>query len=244
MQHWYWILAGAPTATPGTVAFFVAELRETGDHYLGHPVPQATWLVTVDLATLQQRDTVLAPDPSSELFGWSIATDAHHSYLYSNCFRQFGWSWLGHDPGAELVKVARVPAGHFEQPPEYWNGNSWQRNPREAVPILDRTTTGSTVNPAQVIFTGVDYRLILKADDWWGTTITEYHAHAPFGPWLLDRTIEQPLKCDAQICNTYFASWIPWRSTNREPLWAISHNRWDGRPSPVYRPTVHELAAP
>lgn len=110
--------------------------------------------------------------------------------------------------------------------------------------ILDRGTTGSTVNPAQVIFTGVDFRLILKTDDWWGTTVTEYHAHDPVGPWMLDRVINQPLKCDAQVCNTYFASWIPWRGADREPLWSISHNRWDGRPSPVYRPTVHELGAP
>ena len=94
-HHWFWILSGSPAADGRTIQLFVAEMAELGDHYLAHAEPQATWLVTVDATTLQPVDAELAPDSSTDLYGFSVVSDPGYTYLYSHCHRQFGWSAMG-----------------------------------------------------------------------------------------------------------------------------------------------------
>ena len=63
-----------------------------------------------------------APDPSPSLYGWSIASDRHGTYLFAQCHRQFGFGFLGHDPCTAQVRVARLPRGDLDAIPRYWDG--------------------------------------------------------------------------------------------------------------------------
>ena len=235
-HHWFWILSGSPAAD-GTIQLFVAEMTELGDHYLAHAEPQATWLVTVDATSLQQIEAELAPDSSTDLYGFSVVSDTRYTYLYSHCHRQFGWSAMGPDPCAEYVRLARVPLRHLEAVPQYWMGLGWTDDPLAAVPVVTAAVTASRVNPVQVTFDGWQFQMIVKNDDWWGHTIELFSARTAAGPWKLEALVPEPVKCATHVCNTYFAAWLPWRDPSDALIWSLDHNHWDGVPSADYRPT-------
>ena len=197
--------------------------------YLGKTEPVATWLVTLRSDTLEPVAVALAPDPSAELYGWSVTSDRSHTYLYGHCYRQFGWSAFGHDPCAENVQVARVPLGELSTVPEYWNGVAWNSDRSTAAPVIDAATTGAGVNPAQVMWDGTSFLAIVKEGDWWGTDIVVASSAAPTGPFEVRTRIPQPLRCEPAICNTYFASWLPWRESPTTLTWSLSNNRWERR---------------
>ena len=50
-HHWFWPLGGTIT-DEGTIALFVAEFHERGSRYLSHSEPVATWVATIDPATM------------------------------------------------------------------------------------------------------------------------------------------------------------------------------------------------
>ena len=242
--HWFWPLAGATSADGSVVRVFFAEMVERSARYLGKTEPVATWLVTLRSDTLEPVAVELAPDPSAELYGWSVTSDRSHTYLYGHCYRQFGWSAFGHDPCAENVRVARVPLGELSTVPEYWNGVAWNSDRSTAAPVIGAATTGAGVNPAQVMWDGTAFLAIVKEGDWWGTDIVVASSAAPTGPFEVRTRITQPLRCEPAICNTYFASWLPWRESPTTLPWGLSNNRWDGAFSDVYRPTFHAVPAP
>ena len=64
-----------------------------------------------------------ASNNSDALYGFSVTSDATYTYLYSHCYRQFGWDPLPFiDPPLYThdfdctpnVNVARVPRGRFD----------------------------------------------------------------------------------------------------------------------------------
>ena len=69
------------------------------------------------------------------------------------------------------------------------------------------------VNPTQVMFDGHQFVAVTKEGDWWGNTIYLDVAPTAQGPWHTYWTIAAPTECS--ICNTYFASIVPWRATQR-----------------------------
>lgn len=233
-ERWFWPL-GATLPGDGTVRIFVAEFDEPGPRYLSNAQPVATWLATVDADTLTPIDLEPAPDPSAALYGWSVASDARHTYLYGHCYRQFGFGWLGHDSCAAQVTVART-SHDLTRPLEYWDGARWSRDPAAAAGVAPRRAPDGiarNVNPAQVTRIGDRWVAVTKEGDWWGDRIFVDVADQPTGPFRTATVIDAS-EPDPDL-NNYFAGVVA--TDGGELVIALSHNRWDGRRSDVYRPT-------
>ena len=227
-HHWYWPLAGEMGAD-GLFHLFVAEMRENGPTYLSRTEPLATWKIAIDLATMQVVDRRPAVDSSTALYGFSIASDEAYTYLYAHCHRQFGWSPFPfvsppvyvHDFGCvQKMTVARVPRGRFDVPMEYWDGTAWTPNAATAANIVP---TGRFVSASQFYRTAANkYVAITKVGDWFGGTIEIDVATAPQGPYRTVKTIAVPAPCSD--CNNYFASLLPYGTTNGQWIIGLSNN--------------------
>jgi hypothetical protein len=244
-EHWFWPLAGDMGAD-GMFHLYVAEMRERGPTYLSKTEPVATWRVRIDPNTLQVVDGQPASDPSASLYGWSIVTDGAWSYLYAHCHRQFGWDPFPfsdppvyvHDFGCVRdVRVARVPAGRFDQPLEYWNGSAWTSSKAAAVNIAPR---GRFVSASQYYRVAPNrFVAITKVGDWFGETIEIDVASAPQGPYRTVRTIATGKRCSD--CNTYFPSKLPYDAANGQWIIGLSHNRFGGTDLAYYDPTFFPI---
>jgi hypothetical protein len=241
LERWFWPL-GSTLAADGTLRVFLAEMHERGDTYLTRSEPMATWMATLDPATLALRDLRPAPDRSAALYGWSIASDRHATYLFAQCHRQFGFGFLGHDPCVGEVRVARVRRGALDEAPRYWDGRHWVADATRAVNIAPRTGPDGearAVNPMQITYAHGRWIAVTKEGDWWGSTTYLDRSSRPTGPWTTTARLHPAPLGDPDDVNTYFASIVAvdWRTV----VIGISNNRWDGRPSTTYRPTFSEV---
>jgi hypothetical protein len=152
-DRWFWPLGGG-VGDDGDLHVFVAEVRERSSGYLGHTEPVANWSVSIELNTFAVVDAQPAPNPSNELYGWSVVSQGDHTFLYAHCYRQFGWDlfpfgdppFRAHDWSCGPdVTVARIPRSDFGATPQYWNGSIWTTDPADAVPVIERD--GRSVNP-------------------------------------------------------------------------------------------------
>lgn len=239
-QHWFWPLSG-DMGVDGRFHLFVAEMRENGPAYLSFTEPIATWIVTIDLTTMQIVDRRPAIDASNALYGFSVESDDQYTYLFAHCHRQFGWDAFPFvDPPiyvhdwdcADRMTVARIPKGQFDQPLAYWNGTTWGSDPAAAVNIVpgDRL-----VNASQMYLINGKWVAITKVGDWFGTRIEIDVADRPEGPYQNVRTIATPAKCDG--CNTYFASLVPYPASDGSMLIGISNNVFGPIDLSRYHPT-------
>lgn len=245
-HHWFWPMSSS-IANDGTIRIFMAEMRETGARYLSHVVPQATWIVTVRQSDLAVVDARLAPDPSTSLYGWSITSDRQWTYLYGYCYRQFGFDPIpfttvrSHDLSCSAnVSVGRVRRGHLDEQPSYWNGASWTADPSTAVAVLPRDDR--TINPAQIRWTGKHFVAVTKVGDWFGDTIYIDVAPTAHGPWTTTSALKATPLC--RDCNTYFASFVAWPDNPNTLTIGVSNNRWDGKESRWYHPTLISVPSP
>ena len=241
--RWYWPL-GAELGADGRVHVFAAEMNERGPGYLSRTEPVATVVAIVDPVTLEVRSTARPGDASPSLYGFSIVSDSTWTYLFAHCHRQFGFdayiSVYAHDMAcAPQVTVARVPRGNLLAAPTYWAGNGWRADPAAAVPIMD---TSRMVNASQFTYVNSQWMAITKVGDWWGDRVVVEHSLRPVGPYKVVREWAPPTKC-AVDCNNYFASWIP-STVPGQLVHGLSHNRWDGIATEVYRPTFGTFPAP
>ena len=138
MSHWFWPLGGT-LAADGTFRLFVAEMVERGPRYLSHTEPVATWVVSITLPGLRVTKLRRAPDSSAHLYGWSVVNHGRFTYLFGHCYRQFGWSFVGHHPCAANVTVARVPRGRLNRATDVLE----RRN------LVDPTSSGGDDRPYQ-----------------------------------------------------------------------------------------------
>jgi hypothetical protein len=240
-HRWFWPLA-ATIDGAGDIRVFVAEMVERGGRYLAAAEPVATWLATVDPETLAVVGFAPAPDAGTRLYGWSIASDDEHTYLYGHCYRQFGAGMLGHHDCAGSVTVARVPRGHVDETPTYWDGAGWVTDPAAAVdvaPTAGPDGARRAVNPMQVQHVGARWIAVTKEGDWWGSRIYLDTAPAPTGPWITTAVLPAAPLASAATHNTYFASFGP--TLDGRVVVALSNNRWDGRRTDDYRPTFRSV---
>ena len=164
------------------------------------------------------------------------------TYLFGHCYRQFGWSPVGHHPCAANITVARVPRGHFNRPPTYWDGSTWGTRPRRAVTIAPaRGPSGEarTVNPMQITQVRGCWIAVTKIGDWFGDKLYLDRARSPHGPWTTAAVISAETLGPSSTYNTYFASFIA--GNPAEQVIGLSNNRWDGVRSSAYRPTFRTL---
>jgi hypothetical protein len=248
MRHWFWALGG-DMGVDGRFHLLFAEMVERGPAYLSWTEPVATWNVSINLSDMSIAAYAPASNNSAALYGFSVTSDATYTYLYSHCYRQFGWDPLPlvdpplytHDfDCTPNVNVGRVPRGRFEAPLEYWNGSAWVSDAAAAVPVIPRENR--LVNPTQVVFDGRQFIAVTKEGDWWGNTIYLDIAPSAQGPWRTYWTIPVPTACS--ICNTYFASFVPWRSPNGSLVVGLSRNTYEGILTGLYSPRFFTAPAP
>ena len=87
-------------------------------------------------------DRPAGPEP---LYGYAVASDETHTYLFGNTYQQNltleGGFWDG-PHSATAMWLARVPRGRLDQAPDYWDGSGWVDDRDRAEPIsralLDR----------------------------------------------------------------------------------------------------------
>lgn len=247
--RWYWPL-DAEVGADGNVHVFVADMIEEGPEYLSVTTPVAARRIVLRLPDLAVIANVPAADPSTMLHGWSIVSDADWTYLYGQCHRQFGhggipWVSLGHDASCSArVTVGRVPRGRLWEVPSYWDGRDWQRDRSRAVGVIP-TFVGDrarSINPTQVWFDGDGFVAVTKDADWWGDTIHLDRAPRAQGPWTTYHSFVAPVRND--LCNTYFASFVPWREPDGSLIVGLSNNRWDEPCSVDYRPSFFTVPPP
>ncbi len=249
-RRWFWPLDGE-IGFDGKLWIFMAEMSNsqgTGAN-LG-ALPVRTWLAIVDPVTLQQQYFAPAPDAAAtkQLYGWSIASNDQYSYMYGHCYRQYAHDVDG--PGQfdstcmPSTYVARVPLGHFDMQPEYWDGATWSPDATKAVPILTR----GAANPMSVQFFGDVWVSVTKADDWWGTNIYVDAAPSPQGPWTTVQTI--PTLADRKCsnnCGNYDAFLMPWLDASGKMTIALSNGGeyalWLANGF-LYRPTFYSVPVP
>ncbi len=249
LHHWFWPLDSVVTADGHLAQFMVEMNNPTGRGATGGAVPVRVWIATIDMTDFSVVGLNLAPDSSDRpLYGFSITSDAHFHYLYGNCYRQFadaGWPFAHDTTCGPRTYVARVPLGHPEMTPEYWNGVTWSSMRQHAAPVLTR---GQLANPMQVRRVGDIFVSVTKIDDWWDNTVAIDIARSPQGPWTSVTTMTVPTMC-GEKCNTYFAELLPWTDADGSLLIVISNNAWDMEHDAfaeplLYRPGVLTVPVP
>ena len=247
-RRWFWPLGGG-LGNDGRLHVYVAEVHERGQRYLQNSEPTATWLVSIDVEDFSVHDVRPAPDPSADLYGWSVVSHGEHTYLYAHCYRQFGWApfpfteapAVAHDWSCTaVVTVARIPRGEFDALPEYWNGSTWSSDSSSAVPVIE--TEGRSVNATQVAVLDGRFVAVTKVGDWWGNTIALDTAAAPEGPWHTYGEIE--VEADCARCNTYFASFVPFGQRTDSVMIGLSRNTFDGDDLDRYSPRFLRVPTP
>ena len=236
-SHWFWPLDGE-LGIDGDLWIFVAEMENpAGTGAREGAVPVATWLARIDPSTLSILSFERAPDPSAGLYGWSIVTDGDYSYLYGHCYRQFVPGGVqGTDPSCSpRMFLARVPAGQFDQAPEYFDGLGWSTSPSSAYAVMD----GDRVHAASVQRIGSTYVAVTKRDDWFGDDVLVETAPAPQGPWRSTADYPVPAKCGEEECLTYGTFVLPWLDDEGRLIVLVSNNTWDMHEGSYLDPTKY-----
>ena len=158
LSRWYWPMGGE--LSNGRLQVFWAEMVKDG--YDPHPPdglgwhPVRTWLATYDAGSLARLSFVAAADSSaSPIYGYAVASDATHTYLFGNTFEQNmvreGGFWNG-PHSATYTWLARVPRGRLADAPEYRTADHAALLRRGPVPAtLPRRPVGRGVEGRRVL---------------------------------------------------------------------------------------------
>ena len=173
--------------------------------------PAQTWLATYDAATLERLEFAPAPNSgTAPIYGYAVASDDRHTYLFGNTFdqnldRQGGWSTgpaLGDrdvaGPGAagSARRRAGVPHGGWM---EHRSGGG--------PPISSRFWAE---NPMQPRFLGGQWVAATKEDGFWGGDLLIDVAADPWGPWTTVSRVGADPRAGDPLMNTYHAYLMPW----------------------------------
>ena len=212
LSRWFWPLGGE--TRDGELHVFWAEMSKTADPTVPDGlgwVPVRTWLATYRTSDLARIAFRPAPaSGTSPIYGYAVASDDAHSYLFGNSFdqnlaRQGGyWSC---PCSATVMWLARVPRGQLTAAPEYWTGSGWSGQPSDAQPISRRF---HAENPMQPRFLDGRWVAATKVDGYWGEELAIDVATEPWGPWTT--VIRRPLapRGGDPLMNTYHAHLMPW----------------------------------
>ena len=134
LSRWFWPLGGELVG--GRLQVFWAEMAKTADPSppdgLGW-VPVGTWLATYDAATLARLSFQPAPVSGvAPIYGFAVASDAEHTYLFGNSFDQNLARQGGYNAcpcSATRMYLARVPRGALDAQPEFRTADGWSPDP-------------------------------------------------------------------------------------------------------------------
>jgi hypothetical protein len=249
--RWFWPMGGAIDSDGYLAVFYALFGNITGRGANTGAAADGVWIARIDPTTLQVVSFVPAPnDNGTLLYGWSVETDGAYSYLFANSYDQFNLpDHASPAPGKNFV--ARVPAGHFEREPEYWNGGGWSTDRAAAQPIVDASGASAGASPYSMQPRLIDgtWVSVTKVSDWFGADLAIDTAPAPQGPWTRVRTMALPTKTIDGSTNNYLPHLLPWRSPLGNLVVTVSHNSWVMDPlafanPSLYRPTFFEIEPP
>lgn len=206
--------------------------------------PERVFLGSYDSETLERRSWETPRNNGVlPIYGYAVASDETHTYLFGNTFEQNmfreGGFWNGPHSATRLY-LARVPLGKITEWPEYRTADGWSYAPEDAVPIVERFYAE---NPMQPRYLDGQWVAATAVDGYWGDTLAVDVADHPWGPWS---TIQYgpllPRNADPKM-NTYHAQPLPWRDAFGSVQITVSNNarnmRADAWNSPHrYRPIV------
>ena len=212
LSRWFWPLGGELDG--GRLQVFWAEMAKTADPSppdgLGW-VPVRTWLATYDAGTLARLSFQPAPASGVEpIYGFAVASDAEHTYLFGNSFDQNLARQGGYHAcpcSATRMYLARVPKGALGAQPEFRTADGWSVDPAAAVPIVDRY---HAENPMQPRFLDGRWVSVTKVDGYWGEELAIDVAPAPWGPWTTTTRRRLSPRGSDPLMNTYHAHLLPW----------------------------------
>lgn len=241
LDRWFWPLGGE--ASGGELEVFWVEMHKTGDPRppdgLGW-IPAATWLATYDATTLARRSFRPASAAGvTPVYGYAVASDAEHTYLFGNSFDQNLARQGGYHAcpcSATAVFLARVPRGALHAAPEYRTADGWSADPDAAVPIVDRH---HAENPMQPRFLEGRWVAVTKVDGYWGDDLTVDVAPQPWGPWTTVSRRPLPPRGGDPLMNTYHAHLLP--STGGGLVISVSQNARDMLRDAWARPDRYRL---
>jgi hypothetical protein len=243
VQRWWWPLG---TEVDGSVLKVVwVEMRKDPARPAtasGLPyAPVRTWLGAYRASDLKKLWFRPAADTGVQpIYGYSVASDETHSYLFGNSYLQDWWreGGLWGDHSAVHVYLARVPRGKLEAGPEYWAGWGWSPRRADAAPISSRFWTENPMQPRRI-----DGRWIAvtKEDGFFGDEVLVDVAPAPEGPWTTVERRPVTARGGGDLASTYHAHMAPWRTGAGGLAVVLSNNAWnmprDGYTNPgLYRP--------
>jgi hypothetical protein len=228
VTRWFWPMGGELVGD--RLYVFWAEMHKEDDPPPGDGVgwsPAQTWVATYDAGSLARLSFHPAADPGTEpMYGYAVASDDEHTYLFGNTFDQnlsHTGGFYGGPHTATKMWLARTPLGQPTAAPEYRTATGWSRDPSEAVPYMDR---GIVENPMQPRFVDGIWVSATRLDSYWDLDhrLLIDVASDPWGPWT---TVAQyAVPPDEAVMNTYHAHLMPW-SADGELVVSISQNARD-----------------
>jgi hypothetical protein len=251
VKRWWWALG---TEVDGNVlkVFWVEMRKDPARPPTAEGLPYApvrTWVGAYRTSDLKKLWFRAAANPAVQpIYGYSVASDGTHSYLFGNSYLQDWWReggfWGAHS--AVDVYLARVPRGRLEAVPEYWAGWGWTPSRADAVSISSRFWTE---NPLQPRLIDGRWIAVTKEDGFFGDEILVDVAPAPQGPWTTVQRVPVTARGGGDMASTYHAHLAPWRTSNGGLAVALSNNAWDmpahGYSNPgLYRPQWFAVAWP
>ncbi len=249
---WYWPLGGELNGDRLWV--FWTKMEKDGydpappDGLGWHPV--GTYLASYDRTTLARMSFGPAPNSGAvPLYGFAVASDDTHSYLFGNTFeqnlvREGGYANAPHS--ATRTWLARVPRGQMWVAPEYRTSDGWSSDPAAAVPVQGRFAVEDPVQPR---FIGGRWVAVSKVDGYWGDDMVVDTALDPWGPWITTERFRLQTRHGDTARNTYHAHLLPWLAADGTLIVSVSGNARnmlrDAWPHPErYRPMVFALPMP
>lgn len=250
LQTWFWPMGGEVHG--GRLHVFWAQMVK--DPFDPSPPdglgwhPSTTYVATYDPVTLARLDFRPAVNSGVRpIYGYAVASDDTHTYLFGNTFeqnltREGGWANGPHS--GTLMFLARVPKGRLFDAPEYWRPEGWDPNPAGAQPFLARHWAEFPMQPR---FIGGQWVASTAVNGYWGDSLEIDVARTPWGPWT---TIEArglaPRNADPKM-NTYHAHLLPRLDASGALVVSVSNNARnmlrDAWPAPYrYRPMVFRAA--
>ncbi|MCU1392084.1 MAG: hypothetical protein JWM34_512 [Ilumatobacteraceae bacterium] len=224
-DHYFWPAGGS--VRDGKLEMYWMQMVR--DHTVGGPLdglslhPEATWLATYDISTMQRLSFVPAPNPGvTPVWGYTVVDSDGWSYLFGNTYQQNLALEGGYDDGphsATKMYLARVPQGQLDTPPSYWTGTDWSSVAGDAQPISSRFWTENSMLPQHI---GGQWISATKVNGFLGSTFTIDVADQPWGPYRTVLELPATPRGPADNLVTYHALVLPWLDPSGQLIVSLS----------------------
>ncbi len=201
-HRFFWPLGGMVVGDELRV--FVAEMQCDRPEWGICFRPIRTWLATYTWADMRLVDLhPAANDGVRPVYGFSVVSDDQWTYLYGAGVEYD----TPHIPGgSDQTTVARVPRGHLDAQPTYWDGQGWNTDPDRAAVLVQR---GYSDFRLSVVPWNGGYLGVAKEDEFVGQRIIVMTAPRPEGPWTDREVIPMPFSTEHPDFVTYDAAPYP-----------------------------------